>query len=1136
MNTNNSIFTRVLALMICFIMLVGGLTACFQETDPENNVSTTTTNGGVTTLPTTQPTITTPTTTQPTTGTTTGDVVGNDPVEDPVDPNVIFSASTTIDASNLILGTLVNDVVIGGEGSTALVPADVMVETNASSLALTLKNVEENDVDLGDVELLNNLDVHISGIAANNTVPMTVALGAILEAGLGATELKLYHIENGTPVLMTRVTSANDFSIHNQYTYNAETGEVTIYVASFSVFAAVRTEADKWDGTSVTTWYNENDTKFTLTTAEQFAGFRDLVDGGNTFEGKTVILGTDIDLEFYKEVEVVENEVTVVKEERVSFDPIGKGYVHLGGQAFMGTFDGGNHTIYGVYQNGWELGYDYGTQGGGLFASVQNATIKNLVVSNADIVMECIDMGIVVGYAQGICYFENIIVTNSTIANYNRATGGVVGEVCFGPYGTDITKGYSHTFKNITVDSSVVVSSLWGSFDTLCGGVIGGKWGDASVLMDNVKVAAELDVYSDVTAAYQWYAYRRCGMLIGYTEQESPKKADHAHADFLTCNNVDVYYGDWVNYNYYRFDNQDSDTGRRYPWVRAEASPVGNNGAFSNPRYGVPTHNGVKVTELDSAALNGVATDYTPIIFNQLYGGGQGVYGTNEHAENRGVTIHNSLKKTILVTSNCTNLKLYYWFANGDDTWTTLIEGIDMSTMLVEGNTYKIELPAYAYGFKIIADEAETEELVLGTLEDNAIVTLDKPCAHEYDNACDATCNLCEAERVVTHTPGAEADCENAQTCTVCGAELVKALGHTEVVDEAVAATCTTAGKTEGKHCSVCNEVLVAQKTVAALGHDWNHSTHICNRCDKKAETKTIYFLNNWSWKTPSVYMYYTGATGTVDFGAFPGTAMTKETTDGVFNVYKVIIPDYVTAIVFNDGTKAETEGHQQSIDLTYAKAQDGYIYSMLWDNDDTNNKDNLASAKYVTGYKTIYFLNNWNWETPQYSYMGASLNMKYVKQEGTYKTYSFTLPNFVTEFKVFGGSDESENITSVTNGATYCMYYTNNKKQFVECIKLYLKPNSNWTSSNAWFAARIWNSSGDAWFKMNKDGDYYSCYVPQGYVDVIFCRMNSANTSKYEWGNVWNQTSDLKFSATSNCYTIASGAWSNGSGTWTKK
>ena len=60
--------------------------------------------------------------------------------------------------------------------------------------------------------------------------------------------------------------------------------------------------------------------------------------------------------------------------------------------------------------------------------------------------------------------------------------------------------------------------------------------------------------------------------------------------------------------------------------------------------------------------------------------------------------------------------------------------------------------------------------------------------------------------------------------CSVCNTvlkaqEVIPATGHTEVTDAAVAPTCTQTGLTEGSHCSVCNTVLKAQEVIPALGH-----------------------------------------------------------------------------------------------------------------------------------------------------------------------------------------------------------------------------------------------------------------------------------------------------------------------------
>lgn len=89
--------------------------------------------------------------------------------------------------------------------------------------------------------------------------------------------------------------------------------------------------------------------------------------------------------------------------------------------------------------------------------------------------------------------------------------------------------------------------------------------------------------------------------------------------------------------------------------------------------------------------------------------------------------------------------------------------------------------------------------------------------------------------------------------CVQCGekqTEVIPLAPHTEVIDQESTATCTTGGKTEGSHCSVCGQVLSEPKDIPALGHDWDDGkittestcteegikTITCRRCN---ETKT---------------------------------------------------------------------------------------------------------------------------------------------------------------------------------------------------------------------------------------------------------------------------------------------------------
>ena len=123
---------------------------------------------------------------------------------------------------------------------------------------------------------------------------------------------------------------------------------------------------------------------------------------------------------------------------------------------------------------------------------------------------------------------------------------------------------------------------------------------------------------------------------------------------------------------------------------------------------------------------------------------------------------------------------------------------------------------------------------------EGATVYYDKEKGTYYNEGCTHTPAEAVRENEVPATCTEDGSYESVVYCSVCDEELsrgtvtVPALGHTEEVIPAVAPSCIETGLTEGRKCSVCGKLLIAQEDVPALGHDW-HGTG-CTRCDATRE------------------------------------------------------------------------------------------------------------------------------------------------------------------------------------------------------------------------------------------------------------------------------------------------------------
>ena len=232
-------------------------------------------------------------------------------------------------------------------------------------------------------------------------------------------------------------------------------------------------------GVPDTDWYTSNPSSgtYTISTADELAGLAALVnDGADTFNGKTITLGMDVDLSVYGNPDNADPTIAAIA---VAWND-GKGWVPIGkapydvsdtwdDAPFSGIFDGNGHTVKGLYIDETEDA----DRPLGLFGLIDSGTVKSLRVPDADIkaaytrqtLVYVRSVGGITGTLMGgvieDCYVGGSI---SGTGGQGAFTGGVVGWVAGSSTYSDMQGGRVERCRS----SATVIGG-----DGVVGGVVG---------------------------------------------------------------------------------------------------------------------------------------------------------------------------------------------------------------------------------------------------------------------------------------------------------------------------------------------------------------------------------------------------------------------------------------------------------------------------------------------------------------------------------------------------------------------------------------------------------------------------------------------------------------------------------------
>lgn len=307
----------------------------------------------------------------------------------------------------------------------------------------------------GNVSVTTDKDVEIHG-TINGTITVNSTSGKITN----------YSVVNSVVIENTASTSYHERGhVAAMEIKNSLTGKVVLENDAY----VEKLTNNKTSGTVESTGYvkavDENSSdkesvKVTETgyvleigTYDQLVNFRNKVNAGASYSGMTVKLTADIDIS-----------------ER-AWTPIGAAYrdkIDANAKVFQGTFDGQNHKITGLTNTGFKISsvysgkndttpHEYKEYVFGLFGSVYNATIKNIVMANVNIDLACDEkekvvgdsVGAIVGFAAGDettgVTIENCKVLSGSIVGYD-AVAGIIGRT----YSAKTTISYCENAATVT--------------------------------------------------------------------------------------------------------------------------------------------------------------------------------------------------------------------------------------------------------------------------------------------------------------------------------------------------------------------------------------------------------------------------------------------------------------------------------------------------------------------------------------------------------------------------------------------------------------------------------------------------------------------------------------------------------------